>query len=71
MAALAVAGLLWAHRDLNPTAPPDFYRDRPPILDVLKGDGARRVYVFDYLRVSGRAYRSRVGPISSRRARRP
>jgi hypothetical protein len=61
VAALAVGGLVWAHLDLNPTAPADLYRHRPPILDVLKSDGARRLYVFDYIRVSGRAYRSHVG----------
>jgi membrane protein YfhO len=61
VAALAVGGLLWAHWDLNPTAPAAFYRERPPIVDLLEGDGARRVYVFDYLsRVTGKAYRNRI-----------
>jgi membrane protein YfhO len=58
MAVAAVAGLLWAHRDLNPTAPADFYRARPPILDVLQKDHASRVYVVDYhARVMGKTYR--------------
>jgi hypothetical protein len=58
---LAAGGLLWAHLDLNPTAPGDFYRLRPPILDVLRNEGARRIYVFDYIRASGRAYRGPAG----------
>ena len=59
VAAVAIAGLFWAHRNLNPTAPPDFYRRRPAILDVLKQDRAGRLYVFDYQgRVTGRVYRS-------------
>jgi hypothetical protein len=62
VATLAVGGLLRAHWDLNPTAPAAFYRERPQALEVLKGDGARRAYVFDYLsRIAGKAYRSRIG----------
>ena len=61
VAGFAVSGLVWAHLGLNPTAPADLYQHRPPILDVLKNEGARRLYVFDYIRVSGRAYRSHVG----------
>ena len=61
VATLAVGSLLWAHWDLNPTAPAAFYQERPPILDVLKAHGARRIYVFDYLsRVTGKDYRNRI-----------
>jgi membrane protein YfhO len=60
VAGIAVAGLLWADRDLNPTAPADFYRARPPILDVLRKDGASRLYVFDYGRVTGKSYGNKV-----------
>jgi hypothetical protein len=60
MAALAVGGIFWAHRTLNPTAPADFYDYRPQVVDVLKRDHASRVYVLDYVRVAGKAYRRRV-----------
>jgi hypothetical protein len=58
VAVLAVAGLSWTHRDLNPTAPADLYEERPPTLNVLEQDRASRIYVFDYsTRVLGKAYR--------------
>jgi len=58
VAVLAIAGLSWTHRDLNPTAPPDLYRERPPILGVLAQDRASRLYVFDYgSHVLGKVYR--------------
>jgi len=56
VAFVSVADLMAAHLDLNPTAPPDFYRFRPPVLRVLDADQARRIYVFDYGRVTGKLY---------------
>ena len=56
VALVSMADLMTAHRDLNPTAPPDFYRFRPPVLQVLEADQARRIYVFDYGRVTGKMY---------------
>jgi hypothetical protein len=47
-AALAVLDLLWAHRGLNPTASPDFYRYRPEILRSQTVRPGMRVYAWDY-----------------------
>jgi hypothetical protein len=60
VAVVTVAGLLQAGRGVNPTAPADFYRERPPVLEVLKKDGASRLYVFDYQRIVGKSYRNNV-----------
>jgi hypothetical protein len=51
---VAILDLLVAHRDLNPGAPRAFVQATPSAVDVLRGDGARRVYVFDYvMRLAG------------------
>jgi hypothetical protein len=60
VAVIAVADLVCAHRSLNPTAPSDFYRYRPPVLESLRNDGARRLYVFDYVRLAGKSYGNRI-----------
>ncbi len=49
VAVVAVLDLHIAHRGLNPSAPRAFVRATPRAADVLRGDGARRVYVYDYL----------------------
>src|SRR5262249_50804765 len=38
MAGLAIIDLLFAHHGLNPTAPSDFYRYRPPALPAIRQD---------------------------------
>ena len=48
LATLAVLELLVAQRRLNPTAPPEFLRYRPPLVDTLRAHGAERIYVWDY-----------------------
>jgi hypothetical protein len=46
---LAVADLCFAHHDLNRTTSADFYRFRPPMLDVVRGGEALpRVFVYRY-----------------------
>jgi hypothetical protein len=53
VAALVVADLVVANQGLNPTAPRDFFKFRPPVLaSVSQGDG-RRLYVYDYVAVPG------------------
>jgi hypothetical protein len=47
-AALAVLDLAWAHRGLNPTVSPDFYRYRPQILRSQTVRPGMRVYAWDY-----------------------
>jgi hypothetical protein len=49
MAALAVLELLVVHRGLNPSAPRSLAQAVPRVVEILREDGARRVYVFDYL----------------------
>jgi len=45
---VAAADLVWAHRDLNPTAPPAFYLYRAPVASAILGEDHGRVYTFDY-----------------------
>jgi hypothetical protein len=53
VAALVVADLVVANHGLNPTAPRDFFKFRPPVLgSVSQGDG-RRLYVYDYVAIPG------------------
>ena len=52
--ALAVAilsglDLLWVHARLNPTAPVEFVKFRPPVLDALRQDDHSRLYVREYV----------------------
>lgn len=52
--ALAVAilsglDLLWLHTRLNPTAPVEFIRFRPPLLDAVRQDDHSRLYVREYV----------------------
>ena len=54
--ALAAAELLWAHRDLNPTAPAGLLRVRPPTVAELLPDLSRTyVYSYDAFSAGGRA----------------
>ena len=46
--ALAAADLLAAHWRLHRTVPPEFYRFRPPILDLLAREPLPRLYVYRY-----------------------
>lgn len=61
MAALAAAAcaadLLLASRGLNPTAPPELLRARPPVLAAIHQEDLRRLYVYDYLASSNLALR--------------
>jgi Bacterial membrane protein YfhO len=47
-AAIAAADLLCAHWRLNRTVPAEFYRYRPPVLDVVAGESLPRVFVYRY-----------------------
>ncbi len=47
--AACVLDLFLMHRGLNPTAPVEVFRARPPALDFLRPAARRRVYVYDYL----------------------
>jgi hypothetical protein len=52
--ALAVAilsglDLLWVHARLNPTAPIEFIKFRPPVLDALRKGDYSRLYVREYV----------------------
>jgi len=53
---VAAADLVWAHRDLNPTAPPAFYQYRAPVASAILGEDHGRVYTFDYF-IAGAARR--------------
>jgi hypothetical protein len=48
VAALAILDLVLAHIGLNPTAPPDFYRYRPPPLEAIRQDDLSRLFVYRY-----------------------
>ena len=48
-AAACAADLLLASRGLNPTAPPELFRARPPVLEAIHQEDGRRLYVYDYL----------------------
>jgi hypothetical protein len=48
-AAICAADLLLASRGLNPTAPPELFRARPPVLASIHQEDGRRLYVYDYL----------------------
>jgi hypothetical protein len=48
VAVLAVADLLFAHRDLNPTAPRELLDYRPPQVDVMRASPLSRVWVYVY-----------------------
>ncbi len=48
LSVLALGDLAWVHRNLNPTAPADFYRARPAAIGDLASAEAGRVLVFDY-----------------------
>jgi hypothetical protein len=52
-AALVVADLILVNRGLNPTAPRDFYKFRPPVLESVTQDDRRRLYVYDYVAIPG------------------
>jgi hypothetical protein len=49
MGALLIADLLLAHITLNPTAPGDFYRYRPAVLDGIPRSGFPRIHVREYV----------------------
>jgi hypothetical protein len=48
VAALAVADLLFVHRDLNPIAPPELLEYRPPQVDVIRTTPFPRAWVYVY-----------------------
>jgi hypothetical protein len=48
VAVLAVADLLFTHRDLNPTAPRELLDYRPPQIDVMRASTLPRVWVYVY-----------------------
>jgi membrane protein YfhO len=52
-AALVVADLILVNRGLNPTAPRDFYKFRPPVLESVTQEDGRRLYVYDYVAIPG------------------
>jgi hypothetical protein len=52
---LVAAELSLQHLRANPTAPPGLFRDTPPAVAAIRGDGGRRVHVLDYARVPGAA----------------
>jgi hypothetical protein len=52
-AALVVADLVVVNRGLNPTAPRDFFKFRPPVLESVSQDDGRRLYVYDYMAIPG------------------
>jgi Bacterial membrane protein YfhO len=56
-AALCLADLVLASRGLNPTAPPDLFRARPPVLAAIHQEDGRRLYAYDYLAASDLAPR--------------
>lgn len=56
-ALVAVADLAVAHRGLNPTAPREFFRYRPPALDGILQDDQRRLFVVDYQADTGLSQR--------------
>jgi len=56
-AALSVADLLLAGRGLNPTAPTELFRARPPVLAAIHQEDRRRLYVYDYQAAPGLARR--------------
>jgi hypothetical protein len=45
---LALLDLLVAHRSLNPTVDRAFVANTPDVVKILRADGARRIYTFDY-----------------------
>ena len=49
VAAVVVLDLLVAHRGLNPSVPRALVQATPRVIDILREDGARRVFVFGYL----------------------
>ncbi len=53
VAAAAILDLTIAHRNLNPTAPRDFYRVRPEVLNVIEARDPRRLLTFDYTMAPG------------------
>jgi hypothetical protein len=53
VASFALADLLVAHKDLNPTAPQEIYTARPAALDVIRQQDHRRLFVYDYLATPG------------------
>jgi hypothetical protein len=53
VAALGLLDLAVAHRDLNPTAPGDFYRVRPAVLKALDPGPRGRLLTFDYTMAPG------------------
>ncbi len=56
-AAIGLGDLASFHRHLNPTAPPDFYRLRPPVLASISNSDPGRLLVFDYTMAPGLAER--------------
>jgi len=46
--ALAVGDLAWTHRDLHLLAPTALFRERPPVVDVIRQTPHPRVYAYDY-----------------------
>lgn len=54
VAAIAIADMAWTHRDLNPTAPTDFFRLRPEVVDAIGQKDHGRLFVYDYM-VEGRS----------------
>jgi Bacterial membrane protein YfhO len=53
VAAIGVGDLALAHKDLNATAPRDFYRVRPDVLQALPPQDTQRVLTFDYTMAPG------------------
>jgi hypothetical protein len=48
MAAAVVGDLAATHDGLNPTASREIFTIHPPVVDMLRQDAARRIYVWDY-----------------------
>jgi hypothetical protein len=46
--AVAVADLAWVNQRVNPTTPPALLTYRPPLVDAVRQDDGRRLYVYNY-----------------------
>lgn len=57
LAALAVADLGLQHARLHPSAPPELFHFRSPVLATLDGPAPARLYVFDYADLPGSSER--------------
>jgi Bacterial membrane protein YfhO len=54
---LAVGDLAWAHRNLNKTAPGEFFTLRPEVVGSIDQADRRRLFVYDYSMKEGRSRR--------------